>query len=64
LTFQWGPWILLWYFYGKPLFFQFFSFHLFSQTINKIGLREKLLAEHYASFFYVRIKEDFKDERR
>ncbi len=39
------------YFYGKPLFFQFFSFHLFSQTNNKMGLCEKRLAEYYASFF-------------
>jgi hypothetical protein len=63
LIFEREPLILLWEFCGKPLFFQFFSFHLFSQTGNKFGLREKLLAEHYASFFYVRIKEDFDDKR-
>ena len=63
LTFEWEPLILLWYFCGKALFFQFFSFHLFFQTGNKFGLREKLLAVRYASFFYVRIKEDFNDKR-
>jgi hypothetical protein len=63
LTFEWEPLILLWYFCRKPLFFQFFSFHLFSQTSNKFGLHEKLLAVHDASFFYVRIKEDFDDKR-
>jgi hypothetical protein len=63
LTFDGELLALLWYFCGKPLFFQFFSFHLFSQTGTNFGLRKKLLAVHDASFFYVRIKEDFDDKR-